>query len=78
MKKLKVYGTAKRGHRENWKGKYMEVRRDKHGRFLSTKKWSPKRPIGKPKYEEFEVPATKKAVVEKYKAHEWVKMEVKS
>jgi len=50
MKKfLKVYGTRKRGHREHWKGKgvYKEVRRDKKGRFISVKKWSPKNPISK-------------------------------
>lgn len=48
---LKVYGTRKRGHRELWtvdgKGVYKEVRRDKEGRFLSVKDWSPKNPISK-------------------------------
>lgn len=50
-KQLKVYGTRKRGHRERWKvkgrGVYREVRRDKEGRFLSVKNWSPKNPISK-------------------------------
>lgn len=48
---LKVYGTRKRGHRECWtvdgKGVYREVRRNKEGRFLSVKDWSPKNPISK-------------------------------
>jgi hypothetical protein len=48
-KQLKVYGTRKRGHRERWKingkGVYKEVRRDKEGRFISVKDWSPKNPI---------------------------------
>lgn len=48
---LKVYGTRKRGHRELWamdgKGVYKEVRRDKEGRFILVKNWSPKNPISK-------------------------------
>ncbi|MEM2117913.1 MAG: hypothetical protein QW386_02715 [Candidatus Bathyarchaeia archaeon] len=48
-KKLKIYGTRRIGHREHWtvkgKGTYMIVRRDSKGRFVSTKKWSPKEPI---------------------------------
>jgi len=48
-RKLKIYGTRRRGHREHWtvkgKGVYREVRRDSKGKFLSTKKWSPKQPI---------------------------------
>ena len=55
-KQLKIYGTRKRGHREHWtvngKGVYKEVRRDKEGRFLSVKDWSPKNPIGKEVYTE--------------------------
>ena len=50
-KQLKVYGTRKRGHREHWtvkgKGVYKEVRRDRKGRIISVKKWSPKNPISK-------------------------------
>ena len=50
-KQLKIYGTRRRGHRERWtvkgKGCYREVRRDKRGRLISSKKWSPKNPIGK-------------------------------
>jgi hypothetical protein len=57
-KHLKVYGTRKRGHRERWivKGKrvYREVRRDKKGRFISAKKWSPKKPIGKEVFTEID------------------------
>jgi hypothetical protein len=53
---LKVYGTRKRGHRERWivngNGVYKEVRRDKKGRFVSAKKWSPKKPISKEVYDE--------------------------
>lgn len=57
MKKfLKIYGTRKRGHRERWnlkgKGVYREVRRDKKGRLISVKKWSPKKPISKEIYDE--------------------------
>jgi len=48
-KELKVYGTRRRGHRERWtvkgKGVYREVRRDKKGRFICAKKWSPKKPL---------------------------------
>lgn len=48
-KQLKIYGTRKRGHREHWiiggKGVYRELRRDKKGRIVSVKKWSPKNPI---------------------------------
>jgi predicted RNA-binding protein (virulence factor B family) len=50
-KQLKIYGTRKRGHRELWivkgKGVYKEVRRDKKGRIISVKNWSPKNPISK-------------------------------
>lgn len=57
-KQLKIYGTRRRGHREHWtvkgKGTYREVRRDKYGRFISAKKWSPKKPIGKEIFTETE------------------------
>jgi hypothetical protein len=57
-KQLKIYGTRRRGHREHWivkgKGVYREVRRDKYGRFISTRKWSPKKPIGKEVFTEME------------------------
>lgn len=50
-RQLKIYGTRTRGHREHWvvkdKGVYREVRRDSKGKFISTVKWSPKKPIGK-------------------------------
>jgi hypothetical protein len=50
-KSLKVYGTRKRGHREHWnvkgKGIYKEVRRNREGKFVSVKDWSPKNPISK-------------------------------
>ena len=55
-KQLKIYGTRKRGHRERWKvkgkGVYREVRRDKKGRIISVKKWSPKNPISAEVYNE--------------------------
>jgi hypothetical protein len=55
-KQLKIYGTRKRGHRERWligrKGVYREVRRDRKGRFISVKEWSPKNPISKEVYTE--------------------------
>ena len=50
-KHLKLYGTRRRAHREHWtvkgKGVYREVRRDRQGKLISTRKWSPKKPIGK-------------------------------
>ena len=56
MKQLKIYGTRKRGHRERWKvegkGVYREVRRDRKGRIISVKKWSPKNPISAEVYTE--------------------------
>jgi hypothetical protein len=57
-RKLKVYGTRRRGHREHWvvkgKGVYKEVRRDRKGRLISVKSWSPKKPIGKEVFTELE------------------------
>ena len=50
-KKIKVYGTRRRGHREKHyvkkegKNRYYEVRRDSKGHFLYKKKWNPKRPL---------------------------------
>lgn len=58
VKKLKVYGTRRRGHREHWivkgEGCYKEVRRDSKGRFVSVKNWSPKKPIGKEVFTELQ------------------------
>ena len=58
-KELKIYGTRRRGHREHWttikgKGVYKEVRRDSRGRFVSVKKWSPKKPIGEEVFTEID------------------------
>ena len=57
-KQLKIYGTRRRGHREHWavkgKGVYREVRRDRHGKLISVKKWSPKKPLGKEIFTEME------------------------
>jgi hypothetical protein len=57
-RKLKVYGTRRRGHREHWivkgKGCYKEVRRDSKGRLISVKDWSPKKPIGKEVFTELQ------------------------
>jgi len=59
-KQLKIYGTRRRGHREKWfikkegKSRYREIRRDKKGHFISTRKWSPKRPISKEVFTEVE------------------------
>jgi len=50
-RRLKVYGTRRRGHREKHfikkegKYRYVEVRRDAKGHFLYKKKWSPKKPL---------------------------------
>ena len=82
MKKvLKVYGTRKRGHREHWivkgKGVYREVRRDKKGRIISVKKWSPKNPINEEIYTEtqpllIEYSSGREALVKARKAvREW-------
>ena len=55
-KQHKIYGARKRGHRELWKvkgkGVYREVRRDRKGRIISVKKWSPKNPINDEVYNE--------------------------
>ena len=56
MKQLKIYGTRRRAHREHWsvkgKGVYKEVRRDRKGRLISVKNWSPKNPINKTVFDE--------------------------
>ena len=89
-KQLKVYGTRARGHRERWtvkgKGVYKEVRRDSKGKFVSTKKWSSKKPISKEIYTEteplFVKYATGREALEKVRdvvrGWEWVGMEVES
>jgi len=80
---LKVYGTARKGHREHWivkgKGRYRTVRRDRKGHLVSWKKWKPTEPIEKAKYIEvpFEIEAETgreayQKVVEVYKQWEWV------
>jgi hypothetical protein len=91
MKKfLKVYGTRKRGHRELWivdgKGVYKEVRRDKEGKFVSVKKWSPKNPISKKIFTEMqplivEYGTGKEALLkmrDSVKEWEWIEMKVES
>lgn len=88
---LKIYGTRKRGHRERWKvkgkGVYREVRRDRKGRIVSVKKWSPKHPINAEVYNEtqpllIEYGTGREALVkarEAAKEWEWVSpMKVKS
>jgi len=60
VRRLKIYGTRRRGHREKHfvkkqgKYRYREVRRDKKGRFISVKKWSPKKPIGEEVFTELQ------------------------
>ena len=58
MERLKVYGTRRRGHREHWtvrgKGVYKEIRRDKLGKLISVKNWSPKKPIAKEVFTEMQ------------------------
>lgn len=90
MKQLKIYGTRARGHREYWgikgKGVYKEVRRDSKGKFISTKNWSPKKPISKEIYTETEPLIveyrTGKEALEKVREvvreWEWIGMEVES
>lgn len=89
-KQLKIYGTRKRGHREHWKvkgkGVYREVRRDKKGRIISVKNWSPKNPISKEVYTEtqpliIEYRTGKEALLEirqSVREWEWTEMEVQS
>ena len=91
-RKLKVYGTRRRGHREKHfvkkegKYRYKEVRRDRKGRFMSVKKWSPKKPISKEVYTEVEPLiidyTTGKEALEKVretvKEWEWIDFEAES
>lgn len=89
-KQLKIYGTRKRGHREHWtvkgKGVYREVRRDRKGRIISAKKWSPKNPISKEIFTEMqplivEYRTGREALLEMREAvreWEWIEMKVES
>jgi hypothetical protein len=91
-KQLKVYGTRKRGHRERWligrkrKGVYREVRRDRKGRFLSVKDWSPKNPISKEIFTEMQPLIVEyrtgkeglQKIRESVKEWEWIEMKVES
>jgi len=89
-KQLKVYGTRKRGHREHWtvkgKGVYKEVRRDRKGRIISVKKWSPKNPISKEIFTETQPLIVKyrtgreglQKIRESVKEWEWIEMKVAS
>lgn len=89
-RKLKIYGTRRRGHREHWtvkgEGVYREVRRDSRGKFVSTKKWSPKQPISEEVYTEtqplFIDYRTGKEALEKVretvKQWEWIDFEAES
>jgi hypothetical protein len=87
---LKVYGTRKRGHRERWKvkgkGVYREVRRDKEGRFISVKDWSPKNPISKEIFTETQPLIVEygtgreglRKIRDSVKEWEWIEMKVQS
>ena len=89
-KQLKVYGTRVRGHREHWvvkwKGTYKEVRRDSKGKFVSTKKWNPKKPIREEIFTETQPLIVKyetgrealEKVREAVRGWEWIEMDVKS
>ena len=91
-KQLKIYGTRKRGHREKHyvkkegKYRYREVRRDKKGHFISVKKWSPKKPIGKeiftelePLYVDYETGKEALGKIRKQvREWEWIKFEAES
>lgn len=89
-KQLKVYGTRARGHREHWtvkgKGVYKEVRRDSKGKFVSTVKWSSKKPISKEIFTETQPLIVKyetgRGALEKVRdvvrKWEWVDMDVES
>jgi hypothetical protein len=90
VKQLKSYGTRKRGHRERWKvkgkGVYREVRRDKKGRIISAKKWSPKNPISKEIFTETQPLIVKygnrreglQKIRESVREWEWTEMKVQS
>lgn len=86
---IKVYGVARERMGEKRvlrKGKYFSVARDKKGRFVSCRKWSPKRPNVKEyrKYvEEFREATTgreaRQTVAEEYEKYpEWVDFEVET
>lgn len=59
-RKLKIYGTRRRGHREKHfvkrenRNRYYEVRRDAKGHFRYKKKWTPKKPLKAETYTELE------------------------
>jgi len=82
--KAKVYGTIRVMKRENWKGRYVAVSRDRKGRFKSWRKWSPKEPI--PKKTEYREIYTKegtgeevyKEVVDIIDRYEWEYYKVES
>ena len=89
MVKVKIYGVARARMGEKRilrRGRYYSATRDKKGRFVSYRKWSPKRPNVKEwrKYvEEFREVATgreaKQAIVKEYaKYPEWVDFEVET
>jgi hypothetical protein len=92
IKKIKIYGTRRRGHREKHYVKkenrtcYFEVRRDKKGHFLYKKKWTPKKPLKAETYTELNplvigYKTGKEAygkVMEAVREWEWIKFKAES
>jgi hypothetical protein len=91
-RKLKIYGTRRRGHREKHyiekegKYRYYEVRRDVKGHFRYKKKWTPKKPLKEETYTELKPLVieykTGKEALEKtreaVKEWEWIDFEAES
>jgi len=91
-KKIKVYGTRCRGHREKHfikkenRNRYFEVRRDAKGRFLSKRNWNPRNPIKKEIFTELQplvigYETGREALVkvrEAVKEWEWIDFEAES
>ena len=91
-KKIKVYGTRRRGHREKHyvkkegKNRYFVVRRDSKGHFRYKKRWTPKEPLKAETYTEINplilpYKTGREALLkmrETIGEWEWMKMEVES
>jgi len=91
-RKLKIYGTRRRGHRERHyvkkegKYRYYEVRRDAKGHFRYKKKWTSKKPLKEETFTELqplviEYKTGKEAlqkVKETVKEWEWIDFEAES
>ena len=91
-RKLKIYGTRRRGHRERHyvkkegKYRYYEVRRDAKGHFRYKKRWTPLKPLKEETFTELQPLIIKyetgKEALEKtretVKEWEWIDFEAES